>query len=475
MPPSLNVNSEIPTQMTCAAVIGGSIAGLMAARVLAERFDHVVVFDRDTPPDSPRDRKCVPQGPHIHALLPAGGDALQELFPGILEEFASAGGIVLDAGGEVRWFIGGVWRVQEAFGIPVYSQSRAFLEFYLRQRVHKLANVECRYGCEVLGLVVERGATRVEGVRVRSGSSAEDVRADLVVDCSGRGSRLPAWLEEAGYGAPEESTVTIHIGYSSRIYRPPSSWKREWVLLMITPTPPDRFKSAAIFVIEGGKWMVTLGGRCRNYPPHDEAGFLEFAREVEQPDAYEAICTAEPLTPIVVHRFLASVRLNYAQLKPFPAGLLPLGDSIASFNPVYGQGMTVAALEAVALRHLLRHSGNVGGDLRQLCQDYFRETGRIVDHAWAMAAGADLNYRGAEGHRPPGSKLARLYMKQVLGLGAYDADIAREWACVAGMVKRPVALFHPRIAWRVLRHTLIGLSPALGSHPGQNGSRPRAD
>ncbi len=454
--------------MACAAVIGGSIAGLMAARVLAERFDHVVILDRDTPPDSPRDRKCVPQGPHVHALLPAGGDALHELFPGILEELASAGGIVFDAGSEIRWFIGGVWRTREAFNIPGYSQSRAFLEFYLRQRVHKLANVDFRYGCEVLRLLLERGANRVDGLRVRSGNSAEDVRADLVMDCSGRGSRLPAWLQEAGYSAPEERAVTIHIGYSSRIYRPPSSWKRDWVLLMITPTPPHRFKSAAIFVIEGGNWMVTLGGRCRDYPPHDEAGFLEFAREVEQPDAYEAICTAEPLTPIVVHRFPASVRLNYARLKPFPAGLLPLGDSMASFNPVYGQGMTVAALEAVTLRTLLRNSGKVGSDPQRLCQDYFQEAERIVDHAWAMAAGADLNYRGAEGKRPPGSRLARLYMKQVLGLSAYDADIAREWMYVAGMVKRPVALFQPRIVWRVLRHMLVGRSPSPGRQVGHD-------
>lgn len=456
--------------MTCAAVIGGSIAGLMAARVLADHFDHVVILDRDTPPDGPQDRKCVPQGPHVHALLPAGGDALQELFPGLLEELVSAGGIVFDAGSEIRWFIGGVWRVQKTFGIPGYSQSRAFLEFYVRQHVHRLANVECRYGCEVLGLLVERSAKRVEGLRARTGNSAEDLRADLVVDCSGRGSRLFTWLQEAGFGKPGERTVSIHIGYSSRIYRPPSGWKRDWVLLMISPTPPNRFKTAAIFVIEGGNWMVTLGGRCRDYPPHDEEGFLKFAREVEQPEAYELIRAAEPLTPIVVHRFPASVRLDYARLEPFPTGLLPLGDSIASFNPVYGQGMTVAALEALALRKSLRNCRSLGFDPQQFRRNYFQEAERIVDHAWAMAAGADLNYRGAEGKRPPGSKLTRLYMKQVLGLCAYDAEVAREWMCVAGMLKRPVALFQPRIVRRVLRHALIGPSLSV-----QSGSRPHAD
>lgn len=164
--------------MTSAAVIGGSVAGLMAARVLADHFDHVVIFDRDTPPDGPRDRKCVPQGPHVHALLPAGGDALQELFPGLLEEPVSAGGIAFDMGSEIRWFIGGVWHVQNSFGIPGYSQSRAFLEFYIRQRVQKLANVESRHGCEVLELLVEPSAKRVQGLRVRTGNKAEDVGAD---------------------------------------------------------------------------------------------------------------------------------------------------------------------------------------------------------------------------------------------------------------------------------------------------------
>jgi len=447
--------------MTCAAVVGGSVAGLMAARTLADHFDHVVIFDRDTPPDGPRDRKCVPQGPHVHGLLPAGGEALQELFPGLLEELVSAGGIVFDMGSEVRWFIGGVWRVQKSFGIPGYSQSRAFLEFYIRQRVQKLANVECRYGCELLDLLAEPGAKRVLGLRVRTGNTAEDLRADLVVDCSGRGSRLAAWLQEAGFGRPSETTVTIHIGYSSRIYRPPSAWKRDWALLMITATPPGRFKSASIFVIEGGNWMVTLNGRCRNYPPHDEEGFLKFAREVEQPDVYEAIRSAEPLTPIVVHRFPASVQLDYARLKTFPAGLLPLGDSIASFNPVYGQGMTVAALEAVALRKLLRNYGSARSHPPQLCRDYFQEAKRVIDRAWAMAAGGDLNYRGAEGQRPMGSKLTRLYMKQVLGLCAYDREVARDWMCVAGMLKGPELLFQPRIALRVLRHAFTGPSRSL--------------
>ena len=450
--------------MTCAAVIGGSIGGLMAARVLADHFDHVKIFDRDTPSDSPRNRKCVPQGPHVHALLPAGGDALQELFPGLLDELVSAGGIVFDAGKEIRWFIGGVWRVRKTFGIPGYSQSRAFLEFYVRQRVHRLANVECRYGCEVQGLLANRSAKRVEGVRVHSGDSVEDFRTDLVVDCSGRGSQVATWLEEAGFGRPAERAVTIHFGYSSRIYRPPSGWKRDWVLLMITATPPHRLKSAAIFVIEGGNWMVTLAGRCRDYPPHDEEGFLKFAREIEQPDVHEAIRSAEPLTPIVVHRFPASVRLDYGRLEDFPTGLLKLGDSIASFNPVYGQGMTVAALEAVALYRLLGDHGSLDFDSPQFQQRYFKEAERIVDHAWTMAAGADLNYRGAEGKRPPGSTLTRWYMKQVLGLCAYDADVAREWMCVAGMLKQPESLFQPRIALRVLRHAIGG--PSRSAHNG---------
>jgi 2-polyprenyl-6-methoxyphenol hydroxylase-like FAD-dependent oxidoreductase len=446
--------------MTCAAVIGGSVAGLMAARVLTDHFDHVVIFDRDTPPDSPQNRKCVPQGPHVHALLPAGGDALSELFPGLLEELISAGGIVFDIGSEVRWFIGGMWRVQKTFGIPGYSQSRALLEFCIRERVHRLAKVECRYGCEVLGLLVKQDAKRVEGLRVRTGNSVEDLPADLVVDCSGRGSRLATWLQETGFGKPAEEAVSIHIGYSSRIYRPPRSWKRDWVLLAITATPPSRFKSASIFVVEGGNWMVSLNGRCRNYPPHDEDGFLRFAREVEQPDVYEAIRSAEPLTPIVVHRFPASVRSDYAGLKTFPSGLLPLGDSIASFNPVYGQGMTVAALEALALRKLLRNCTSVGAN-PQLCPNYFQETKRIIDHAWAMAAGADLNYRGAEGQRPLRSKLTRLYMKQVLELCAYDPEVAREWTHVAGMLKQPKVLFEPHIFVRVLRHAFSGSSRSL--------------
>jgi 2-polyprenyl-6-methoxyphenol hydroxylase-like FAD-dependent oxidoreductase len=394
-------------------------------------------------------------------LLPAGGDALRELFPGLLEELVSAGGIVFDMGSEIRWFIGGVWRVQKSFGIPGYSQSRAFLEFYIRQRVQKLANVECRFGCDVSELLVEPGAKRVQGLRVCTRNTAEDLRADLVVDCSGRGSRLASWLQEAGFGKPLARTVTINIGYSSRIYRPPLGWKRDWVLLMITATPPDRFKSAAIFVVEVGNWMVTLNGRCRNYPPHDEEGFLNFAREVEQPDVYEAIRSAEPLTPIAVHRFPASVRLDYARLKTFPAGLLPLGESIASFNPVYGQGMTVAALEAVALRKLLRNHGVAGSHPPQLCRDYFPEAKRIIDRAWAMAAGGDLNYRGAEGQRPLGSKLTRLYAKQVLGLCAYDPEVARVWMCVAGMLKGPGSLFQPRIVGRVLRYAFSGPSRSL--------------
>ena len=430
-----------------AVVLGASMAGLLAAHVLAESYEHVIVIDRDELPETSMHRRGVPHGRHLHALAARGQQALEELFPGLTAEQVADGAKTGSLLADARMYLNGHRLRQTDTGLVLLCASRPFLEAHVRARIRAHPNVTLLERCDVVGLATTRGNRRVSGVRVlrRADSSAEEVLlADLVVDASGRGSRTPMWLEALGYSRPDLERVRIGLAYATRMYRLPTDALNNDLAILDAATP-QLPRTGALLALEGDQWMLTLAGILGDHPPANPDGFLGFARSLRFPDIYEAIRDAEPLDDPVSFRFPASVRHHYERLPRFPAGLLVTGDAVCSFNPIYGQGMSVAALEALTLRRHLRRG--VAPEPRR----WFRDLARVVDVPWDMSAGGDLAFPGVPGRKTVKVHLLSAYLARLHAAAGHDARLATAFIRVSGLVAPPQSLLHPRVVLRVLR------------------------
>jgi 2-polyprenyl-6-methoxyphenol hydroxylase-like FAD-dependent oxidoreductase len=466
-----------------AVVVGGGMAGLLAARVLAEHHLDVTVLDRDGleadrgPEVGSRPRRGVPQGRHIHALLPRGRQILDELFPDLTARMADAGVPFGDLLGDARVHLSGHRFARADAGLTTVSASRPYLESCVRERVRELPNVSVGPPTDVLGLVTTPDGQRVRGVRVlrRADGSAEEVLdATLVIDAMGRGSRTPAWLHELGYDQPPEERVTVDLGYATRRYRlHPEVLGGDWGTLQ-GPTPAC-LRGGALARIEADRWIVTLFGMLGDHPPTDPDGFVDFAGSLPFDDLGRAIRSGEPLDDPVAFRFPASVRRRYERLRRFPDGLLPLGDAVCSLNPIYGQGMTVAALQALALREHVRRHGT--GEPHR----WLRRAARIVDAPWDMVVGGDLASPDVDGPRTAKVRLLGAYVARMHAAAAEDPRLAITFARVMALVDPPTSLLRPRTAAAVLRGGrpapphVAGARPRVHSDPGRPGPDPREE
>jgi len=304
--------------------------------------------------------------------------------------------------------------------------------------------------CDVVGLATTPDRRRVTGARVLrrdDGSAEELLAADLVIDATGRGSRTPVWLDALGYTPPKQDQVRIGLGYATRTYR----LRRDALggdLLLLHGATPQRPRGGGLQLLDSDRWMLTLGGILGDHPPTDPDGFLTFARSLQFPEIHETIRDAEPLDDPVPFRFPASVRHRYERLDRFPDGLLVMGDAVCSFNPIYGQGMSVAAVEALTLRRHLERA------TEPRPRRFFRDIARVVDMPWAIAVGGDLVFPGVQGRRTPKVRLVNAYLARLLAAAAHDASLASAFVRVTGLVARPESLLRPGVALRVLRASL---------------------
>jgi len=300
--------------------------------------------------------------------------------------------------------------------------SRPLIEFLVRRRVERHANVTLRPCCRVQDLVPSDDHVAVIAVRFENAArESETLSTDLVVDASGRGNLTCNLLDAIGQATPEETVIGVDIGYATAVFAIPEDAPSDWKAMRTLPNIRESTRGALMLPLEGGRWMVTLGGRGDDKPPGDTEGFLTFAQQLRTPTLHNAIRRAKLLDDVVRFGFSASVWRHYERLESFPRGLIALGDAICSFNPVYGQGMSVAAQEALMLQRLLR-SGEAD-PLAGLAPAFFTEASRLIETPWASAAVPDLAFSETEGQRPPDLERTLRFRRALNRLAAADPAV----------------------------------------------------
>ena len=441
-----------------AVIVGAGIAGLTAAGALAGHFSQVTVLERDRLPASAAPRAGTPQDRHVHALLAGGLTALADLFPGIDGDLQRAGAVPLSSSLEVRVERPGFdpFPARE-LGVLTCAASRPLIEFVLRQRVTQLAAVRLRAPCRAVRIVTNGDGSAVTGVQCEDGAAGTvTLPADLVIDASGRGALTLELLQTLGRASVPETTIGVDIGYASAAYEIPPDPARGWQGVMTFPQAPQSSRGALMLPQEGGHWLLGLGGRGDDKPPGDEAGFLDFARNLRTPTIHNAIRSARRVGDISRYAFPQSRWRHFERVPDWPRGLLPIGDAVCVFNPVYGQGMSVAAQEAVLLRRLLAQGAVDGAAVATLPQAFFAALQPLLETPWAMAAIPDFIFPHTTGERPPDFARTLKLGLAMLRLAARRPDVHKLVVEVQHLLKPLSAYRSPLLQARLLMEALRG-------------------
>jgi 2-polyprenyl-6-methoxyphenol hydroxylase-like FAD-dependent oxidoreductase len=429
-----------------AVVIGAGMAGLTAAQAISRHFGKVTIIERDVLPAEAAPRSGTPQAQHAHALLAGGLKALQTLFPGFENDLVEAGAVKIRTGKDIQWERPGFdpFPIRD-LGIDVFCMSRPLLEVVTRRRVQQSSNVDICERARVTGLVASRDAMRVEAVRYDSeDGSGVTLEADMVVEASGRCGLTLKLLEELSLPKPEETEIGMDQAYASTIVERPVDHNADWLGNIILPSAPASSRGAFLFPIEKQRWLLSIGGNHGDAPPGDRAGFMDFVRSLRTPTIYDAVRDARPVTDIVRYQLPCSTRRHFERLEFLPAGLLAIGDALCRFNPVFGQGMSVAAQEAVILDRLLAEDVPV----EQLAQNFFAAVQDTIATPWGVAV-SDFVYPATRGVRPPDLAQRLQYGMAMTKLAAQDPEVHRLTAEVSQLLKPQAALREPVLAARV--------------------------
>ncbi|MGW4383857.1 FAD-dependent oxidoreductase [Kitasatospora sp. NPDC004531] len=428
-----------------AVVLGAGIAGLCAARVLSETFERVTLVERDELAADGAVRRGVPQGAHVHSLTVRGAGVLEEFFPGFIDELAADGASLVTALSEVDIVFFGSLLSKVPVG-TVLQAGRPFLEERLRAKVCAAPNLTVLDGHEAVAPLAAPDRTRVTGIRVARGDSREDLEADLVVDAMGRAGRGAAWLATLGHRKPVEQRLRVDVGYASRRYRIPAGTAGPNRALLVGATPA-RPRGLVLTQQENDLWVLSLYGFGRpHHPPTEAAEFLEFARELATADMWDAIRRAEPVTGIASFGYPHSLRRHFQRLRRLPDGLISVGDALCSLNPIYGAGMTVAALEAAALRNCLADG------TRDLPRRFYRSAAKALRLSWLFATAADRAMPQVPGTRPALAALLGKSFDATMRAAATDPKVATAVWNAVSLTGSPAALARPHVLAATLRN-----------------------
>lgn len=452
------------SQRDHAVVIGGSMAGLFAARVLSDHFRRVTIIDRDELPDAIEFRGGVPQSRHLHQLLIRGQEIMEKLFPSLPDDLKEIGSP------RFQWGVNSVAVTSEGFvpqmpsGLYSNALSRQALEYLIRRRIKEIPNIEICGGYVVSGLLTNADKTVVTGVRAekRPGKDIAEFSADLIVDATGRRSDAPAWLQALGYEAPPKTHIDAHIGYASCWFDKPDTMPDE-INVVLVKAHPVTGRAGMILEVEGKRWAVILTSKNADYAPNDFEGYLDFAKSLVSPMIYNYVKDLTPLTPVYGYRNTDNLWHHYEKLTRRPENFVITGDAACAFNPIYGQGMSVAAMDAELMGNLLGEYA--GRDLKGFAGDFQSRLAELLQSPFALATADDLQQLSVEVSMPPSSgnespvqkwvlKQIGLYFRYLINVLDADPYVFTGFVRVMNLLEPPTMLLKPAYLVRVLRFFL---------------------
>ena len=405
------------------------MAGLLSAKIASHHFSQVTIVDKDLFSQEISPRKGVPQSVHLHVLLQRGFFTLEEFFPGIRDQLLANGAVPIDWGQDTSWMNPFGWIPRFASGIITCTCSRWMLEHVVRERVFSIPNITVLSNSECKDFLIDKG--QVHGIQIQNGTNLRNLESDLVIDASGKNSKTIKLLKKYGYHAPPESLINSHLGYASRHYEIPKDLNVDWKQLYIQMKPPENFRGGVLQPIEGERWIATLIGGNKDYPPAEEQEFLNFAKTLRNSQFYDAISKATPASRIFCYRNTQSRLRHFHKMKKKPQGLLCIGDSVCAFNPVYGQGMTVSAISAQKLDFSLQKAKNY----HQLTNIFYNKISKANFAPWLIASSEDSRIIATTVKIKWHNKIIHRFLDRVLYTATYKPEVQKAFLEILHMLK----------------------------------------
>ncbi|PEN89076.1 NAD(P)/FAD-dependent oxidoreductase [Bacillus toyonensis] len=431
-----------------AIVIGGSMAGKFAAKALSTSFKEVIILEVGDKWDGKASRKRVPQSDHPHVLLKGGEKAIEELFPTITNELIKAGSIINNFTRDLKWHQFGLWKQPFIGEVHMIQQSRPLLEWHIQKRIDQISNITITYKTLVKGLLVDGKLNKVCGVKVKylETGMQEEVHADIVIDASGFGSKSMEWLREYEIEVQEEK-VRIDLFYATKMFQLKENEELDCCNMLMSPSFPENPYGVLIQTIEDNRYFVTFSGYANEKAPQTDDEFYDFAENLSISNVTDFLNKAEGITDIKTYKIPYQVRRRFDLVNNVPEGLLVVGDAQCRFDPVFGQGVSVAAMEAHQLQLLLQSRKQLD---KTFTQQFYKKTADIIEIPWDMTTTEISRHPQLKRELTTKQKFQLWYTKQIYRLSASDSDVYIRLVRVMNLIRSPFHLFHPKVLLAVL-------------------------